>query len=88
MSHPPPPPHRAKHQFFGLFTELVSEAQACGEIRDDVDAELVSDLLRTTYFRRMVVCRDDSDDRPRVEEIERILDLLMDGLAGPEWSKR
>lgn len=87
MSHPPPPPHRAKHQLFGLFTELVSEAQACGEIRDDVDAELVSDLLRISYFRRMVVCREDGGDPPQTEEVERILDLLMDGLAGPEWRR-
>ena len=85
LRNPPPPPHRAKRQLFGLLTDLVSEAQTCGEIRADVDAELVSDLLRIAYFRRMAPCRGDGQDPPAWGQFERVVDLLMDGLAGPEW---
>lgn len=85
LSVPPPPPHLARHRLFGLLTDLVREAQACGEIRADVEAELISDLLHMSYFRRMVVCRGDDCDRPSVDDFERVIDLLMDGLSGPNW---
>jgi AcrR family transcriptional regulator len=83
LRHPPPPPHRAKRELFGFLTDLVCEAQACGEIRADVDAELVSDLLRMAYFRRMAACHDDEGDSPPAQHFEQTVDLLMDGLAGP-----
>jgi hypothetical protein len=81
---PPPPPKEARRRLFGFFTELVSEAQACGEIRADVDPELVSDLLRLSYFRHMVA-RGSGGDWQSAEYFEYIIDLLMDGLAGPNW---
>jgi AcrR family transcriptional regulator len=85
LGHPPPPPHRAKRELFGFLTDLVREAQACGEIRSDVDAELVGDLLRMIYFRRIVACCDDGQEPPAAGHFEEIVDLLMDGLAGPQW---
>ena len=81
---PPPPPDEARHQIFGLLTNLVSEAQACGDIRADVDVEVVSDLLRMACFRQMVACSHEDSDSPPIS-YERIIDLLMNGLAGPEW---
>jgi hypothetical protein len=45
----------------------------------------VGDLLHISYFRRMVACRAEDCDPPPVEDFERIIDLLMDGLAGPNW---
>ncbi len=86
LSTPPPPPHRAKHQLFGLLTDLIREAQACGELRPDVEAELVSDLLHVSYYRRMVACRA-GDGPPPPAHFEYIIDLLLDGLAGPEWRR-
>ncbi|MFC2030691.1 TetR/AcrR family transcriptional regulator [Chloroflexota bacterium] len=85
LSSPTPPPHRSRHRLFGLFTDLVSEAQACGEIRGDVEAELVSDLLHMSYFRRMVACYKGDGDPPPVDRFEQIIDLLLEGLAGPNW---
>jgi AcrR family transcriptional regulator len=83
---PPPPSHRAKHELFGFFTDLVAEAQSWGEIRSDIDAAMVSDMLRMVFFRRFVHCHDGGGEAPPVEEFERIIDLMMDGLAGPNWS--
>jgi AcrR family transcriptional regulator len=81
---PPPPPQEARHRLFGFFTELVSEAQACGEIRADVNPELVGDLLRLSYFRHMVAWNSGGDWQP-AEYFDYMIDLLMDGLAGPNW---
>jgi AcrR family transcriptional regulator len=78
---PSPPPQEVRRRLFGFFTELVQEAQACGEIRADANPELVSDLLRLSYFRNMIAW---SDWQP-VEHFEYVVDLLMDGLAGPNW---
>ncbi len=86
LHHPVPPPQRGKRALFGFFSELVREAQDCGEVRADVDAELMADLLRMAYFRRIVACGDDGDEPSPVEQFERIVDLLMEGLAGPLWT--
>jgi AcrR family transcriptional regulator len=85
LGHPPPPPHRAKRELLGFLTDLVREAQACGEIRADVDAEFVGDFLRMAYFRRIVACCDDGQEPLPPGHFEEIVDLLMDGLAGPQW---
>ena len=87
LCNPSPPPHQAKRRLFGLLTELVSEAQSCGEIRSDVDPELVSDLLRLFYFHQMVAhpC-DDGGLSPR-DQLDTAIDVWMEGLAGPDWRR-
>jgi AcrR family transcriptional regulator len=88
LYNPAPPPMRAKHRLFGFFAELAGEAQACGEIRSDVDVELVSDLLRLAYFRQMVAGSNASGNAsPAIDHFDQTIDLLMDGLAGPNWRK-
>jgi AcrR family transcriptional regulator len=87
LTSPLPPPHRAKHQVFGLLTELVREAQACGQIRADLEAELVGDLLQIAFFRQMIAGHDGGGDPRPVAPFERLVDLLMDGLAGPNWRR-
>ena len=85
LCNPSPPPHRPKHRLFGLLTELVSEAQSCGEIRADVDAELVSGLLRILYFHHMVAHPNDDGGSPPRDQLDAVIDLWMEGLAGPDW---
>jgi AcrR family transcriptional regulator len=85
LRHPPPPPHGGKRELFGFLAELVEEAQACGEIRADVEAGLVADLLRMAYFRWIIAGCDDGRVQVPAAQLEQVLDLLMEGLAGPEW---
>jgi AcrR family transcriptional regulator len=88
LCHPSSPSRGARRRrLFGFLTELVQEAQACGEMRADVKAELVSDLLRLLYFRQMATWSDHDGGEQSVEYFEAIIDLLMDGLAGPHWRK-
>jgi AcrR family transcriptional regulator len=87
LCNPSPSPHGAKKRLFGLLTELVSEAQSCGEMRTDVDAELVSELLRLLYFHQMVAHPNDDGDPPPPDQIDAVIDLWMEGLAGPDWRR-
>lgn len=88
LGKPPPEHHGAKRRLTGLLSDLVREAQECGEIRADVDAELVGDLLFVAYFRRHAICVRENGMPPPVEDSTRVVDLVMDGLAGPRWRRK
>lgn len=88
LCHPPSPaPPPVRRHFLNLFNDLVDEAKSCGEIRADVDTGLVGDLLRLFFFRQMWVWGQDSSTPPPSEHFERFVDLLLEGLAGPNWHK-
>jgi AcrR family transcriptional regulator len=84
---PPPAPH-ASRWIHGLFSDLVSEAQNCGEIRPDADPEWISDLLRLFFFRQMRIFAYNKTGLPPADYFEHTIDLLMDGLAGPNWRRQ
>ena len=88
LGKPPHPPHQAKRRLSGLLSELVREAQACGELRADVEAELVSDLMFVAHFRRLSACLHEKGTLPLPDDSGQVIDLLMDGLAGPNWSEK
>ncbi len=85
LGKPPLPQHQAKRRLSGLLSDLVKEAQTCGEIRADVEAELVSDLVLIAHIRRLSVCFRETGALPPPDNSEQVIDLLMDGLAGPNW---
>jgi len=87
LSGPPPSHHPAKRRLSSLLWDLVKEAQASGEIRADVEAELVSDLIFIAHIRRMAIFLHQGEGPPPVDDSEQVIDLLMDGLAGPNWPK-
>jgi AcrR family transcriptional regulator len=82
-----PPGHQAKRRMTGLLSELVREAQSCGEIRADVEPELVSDLMFVAHIRSLAACFHANEAPPPVGDSERVVDLVMDGLAGPNWRR-
>jgi len=87
----PPPTQHAKLTFgeslSAILTDLVSEAQTSGEIRAELDAVLVSNLLHMSFFWSMVNCQENEDGPPPQAQFENVIDLWMDGIGGPEWSK-
>lgn len=82
-----PSRHEAKHRLSGLVSDLVREAQANGEIRNDVEAELVSDLMFIAHIRRMAIFFHKGEGPLPADDSEQVIDLLMNGLAGPNWRK-
>jgi len=83
----PPPTQHARHRLSAILTDLVSEAQTSGEIRAELDAVLVSNLLHMSFFWSMVTCQENDGVPPPQAQFENIIDLWMDGIGGPEWSK-
>lgn len=82
MHAPQPLSHEARHRLPGLLTDLVREAQACGEIRADVEVEAVSDLLRNACSRQVMAQTGPESEAPPAT-YGWIVDLLMEGLSGP-----
>ncbi|MFJ8430226.1 TetR/AcrR family transcriptional regulator [Kitasatospora sp. NPDC094019] len=61
--------------------ELVRRGVAGGELRADVDEDLLGDLLLGPILARSVLWDDSDLDDPRLAE--RMVDALLGGLAGP-----
>jgi TetR/AcrR family transcriptional regulator, cholesterol catabolism regulator len=82
-----PQAHRAGHQFLGLVHELVAEAQAAGEMRSDVESRLIGDLVHLLFFHQVIVCHHAGHGSRKAREIGPMIDLFMEGLAGPNWRR-
>ena len=50
-----------------------------------MSAELVSDLLRLSFFRQLRAFPALDDDPSLAQDAEQVVDLLLQGLAGPRW---
>jgi hypothetical protein len=86
LGQPPPDGHQAKQRLTGLLAELVREAQFRGEIRADVEAEIVRDLILVTHMRHLGNCIHRTGAPPPVGNSDQIIDMLLEGLAGPGWT--
>lgn len=74
--------HESAHRIGSLMYELVGQGQASGEIRDDVDQGLVSRLLMTALFHRMMRWWHHDTEFPEEDKLMDVVDILMDGLGG------
>ena len=86
LGQPPPNRHQAKQRLTGLLTELVREGQARGEIRDDVEPEVVRDLILVTHMRHLGDCIHRNGAPPPADNSDLVIDMLLEGLAGPGWT--
>lgn len=82
-----PPAHLARHQLHGLVNDLVLEAQAAGEMRSDLEPGVIGDLLHLLFFHQVIACHHDGPGKRPSQEMETMIDLFMDGLAGPNWRR-
>lgn len=82
-----PPAHLSGHQLHGLLNDLVLEAQAAGEMRSDLEPGVIGDLLHLLFFHQVIACHHDGPDSRAPREMGTMIDLFMDGLAGPNWRR-
>ena len=83
----PPPSYQVRHRLTDLLASLVSEAQDKNEMRRDLEPELIGSLLQLSYFHQVLRPLHHGENIPPLDSFERIIDLWMEGLAGPNWSK-
>jgi len=70
-----------------LLTEQVRQAQAAGEIRADLEPAYLGGLIRALFFQQLMMWHHGYHPAPLLECLDAIVDLLMDGIAGPEWKQ-
>jgi AcrR family transcriptional regulator len=74
-------------QVEALFARLVKHAQAQGEIRADLNPTDVASALTGAYFGAFSRWIAASGDQPTTlgSELESILQMLFEGIAGPNY---
>jgi AcrR family transcriptional regulator len=70
-----------------LLSKQVHQAQEVGEVRADLDPSYVGNMICAIFFQQMMVWYCGRRSIPLPVLLSRMIDLLLDGLAGPEWKK-
>lgn len=68
-----------------MLADQVRQAQAAGEIRANVDPTYLGGVIRTLFFHQLMLWHCASRPAPLPELLDGMVDLLMEGVAGPEW---
>lgn len=69
-----------------LVADQVRQAQDAGEIRADLDPVHVGGVIRAAFFQQIMVWHCGYRPVPLRELLCSTVDLLMDGIAGPDWT--
>ena len=70
-----------------LFAEQVRRAQVAGEIRADLAPVHLGGVIRAMFFQQLMVWHCGQHSVPLPELLDGMVDLLLDGVAGPEWRR-
>jgi AcrR family transcriptional regulator len=76
---------RPAHVLTNLLADQVRQAQIAGEIRMDLEPVYVGGLIRALFFQQMFVWHHSDQSEPLPGLLDMTVDLLMNGIAGPEW---
>ncbi len=68
-----------------LLTDQVRQAQVAGEVRADFDPAYLGGMIRAMFFHHMIMWHCSDRSLPLAPSLERMVDLLMEGAAGPAW---
>ncbi len=75
------------HALRDLLVEQVQQAQAVGEIRQELDPLYLAGLIRSLFFQRMAMWHYGHRPASLPELIDGAVDLLLEGAAGPKWKR-
>jgi AcrR family transcriptional regulator len=68
-----------------LLIEFVRQAQASGEIRDDVDPVHLGGLFRALFFQQVMLWHHGYRPKPLEQSLNQMVDLVLDGIGGTKW---
>ena len=72
----------------GILTGLVRQAQAQGEIRADLDPAQIARAISGAYLAALFHWIAAGDPSPAPGPVVDILDMLLEGIAGPQYRAR
>jgi AcrR family transcriptional regulator len=75
------------HALRDLLAEQVRQGQAAGEIRDSLDPVYLAGVIRSLFFQQLVMWHHGHRLAPLPALIDALVDLMMDGAAGPNWTR-
>jgi AcrR family transcriptional regulator len=73
------------HALRDLLVEQVRQAQSVDEIRPELDPLYVAGVIRSLFFQRLALWHYGHRPAPLRELIDGLVDLLLEGAAGPGW---
>jgi AcrR family transcriptional regulator len=73
------------HALTDLLAKQVCQAQAVGEIRADLSPVYLGSVIRALFFQQLMMWHHGQRSVPLPELLDGTVDLLLDGIAGPEW---
>jgi len=73
------------HALTNLLSKQVRQAQAAGEIRADLDPIYLGGVIRALFFQQLIMWHHGYRPAPFQELFDATVDLLLEGIAGPEW---
>jgi AcrR family transcriptional regulator len=85
--HQQEPAHHPGFALAQLLAEQIRQAQAAGEIRADLDPVYLGCLVRALFFQQMTTWHHGHCPEPLPETLDKAVDLLLDGVAGPAWRR-
>ena len=78
---------RPVHALTNLLADQVRQAQAAGEIRTDLAPAYLGGVIRALFFQQLMTWHCGHRPAPLPELLDRVVDLLIDGVAGPRWRR-
>ena len=73
------------HALTNLLTEQVRQAQVVGEIRADLAPTYLGGVIRALFFQQLMAWHHGYRPGPLLELLDGTVDLLLDGVGGPNW---
>jgi len=73
------------HALRDLLFQQVRQAQAVGEIRQDLDPLYMAGVIRSLFFQRLAMWHHGHRPAPLHDLIDGAVDLLLEGAAGSDW---
>ncbi len=75
------------HALRDLLVEQIRQAQAAGEIREELDPIYLAGVIRSLFFQRLAMWHHGDRPAPLHELINGSVDLLLEGAAGTGWKQ-
>jgi AcrR family transcriptional regulator len=70
-----------------LLTDQVRQAQVAEEMRTDLDPLCIACVIRAAFFQQTMMWHLGYHPMPLRELLDQTIDMLLDGIGGPQWRK-